>query len=150
MTDRTRLSYCLIGIPIVLLVLVLAMPTIFGALLGYPLGIRIAATVAMLIIPGILMGMPFPLGLSVVSQFGQSIIPWVYGVNAVASVLGTILVILVAMRLGFTVAIAGASVLYMTALILLWPLLSRSSTRLSSASANSQPHHRQPTHISSN
>ena len=114
-----------------LLVLVMTMPIIFDVLLGFPLIVRVGATVGLLTIPGVLMGMPFPLGLSVVSQFGDSIIPWVYGVNAVASVLGTILVILVAMKLGFTVAIVLASVLYLAALILLLPLLARSSTSLS-------------------
>lgn len=123
---RTRVAFCLIGIPAVLLVVLLSMPTIFDAMLGQTLGIRVAVAVTILFIPGFLMGMPFPLGLSVVSQFGQSVIPWVYGVNSVASVLGAILVILIAMKLGFTVAIVAAAILYAAALALIWPLLSRS------------------------
>jgi hypothetical protein len=80
--------------------------------------VRIAVTAVLLAVPGVLMGMPFPLGLSLASRTSTEIVPWAWGINGAASVLGSILVIFVAMGLGFGVAIGAAAGLYVIALLL--------------------------------
>ena len=121
--DRVKLGLPLVGIPVVLLFLLLILPPVIDALLGAPFSVRVLASVGIVALPGIFMGMPFPLGLAVVSRLSQAVIPWAWGINGVASVLGTILVIVVAMSLGFTWAIGVAAGLYLAALLLLWPVL---------------------------
>ena len=41
-----------------------------------------------------------------------ALVPWVWGLNGVFSVLGSALVIVVSMQAGFTAALAGAALLY--------------------------------------
>lgn len=124
LSERSKFGLCLLGVPVVLLVLVLVLPALLDGLLGASFSVRVIASVAIVALPGVLMGMPFPLGLSVVARLSQAVIPWAWGINGVASVLGTILVIVVAMSLGFTWAMGVAAGLYLAALGLLWPVLS--------------------------
>ena len=62
------------------------------------------------------MGMPFPMGLRRVQQFGQGIVPWAWGVNAVMTTLGSILCVLISMGWGFSVAISAGAAVYLIAL----------------------------------
>jgi hypothetical protein len=76
---------------------------------------RILVT-ALLILPlGFFMGMPFPKA----TRRVRELIDWGFAVNGAASVLGATLVLLVAFRYGFTVALAGAAGVYLLA-YLVW------------------------------
>ena len=59
-----------------------------------------------------LMGMPMPSGLRLLAVRGPDLVPWAWGVNGVASVLGSILAIILAMELGFTGVLAIAAGVY--------------------------------------
>ena len=122
-SQRGKLGLCLVGIPVVLFVYLLILAPLMDAFLGAPFSVRVFVTVVLMAIPGVFMGMPFPVGLSVVSRLSQPVIAWAWGINGAASVLGSILVIFVAMGLGFTWALGVAGGLYLAALGLLWPLL---------------------------
>jgi hypothetical protein len=58
------------------------------------------------------MGMPFPLGLQLVSDRQSSYIPWVWGVNGVASVIAPILGSLLSVCLGFRMLMVLSALLY--------------------------------------
>ncbi len=58
------------------------------------------------------MGMPFSLGLRMISDFAPAAIPWAWGINGCASVISSILAIILAMFLGFTFVIFCALFLY--------------------------------------
>lgn len=137
-TQRGKLGLALVGIPATLLLLVLILPPLLDALLGMPFSVRVAASVGIVALPGVLMGMPFPLGLSVVGRLSQAAIPWAWGINGVASVMGAILVIFVAMSLGFTWAIGLAGGLYLAALVLIWPVLGRAASESIESLAESE------------
>lgn len=51
--------------------------------------------------PAFFMGMPFPLGLKMLSISNESQIPWAWGVNGVFSVISAVLATIVAVELGF-------------------------------------------------
>lgn len=83
--------------------------------LGLPFRIIIAAV---LIFPlGFFMGMPFP---KAALRVGE-LIDWGFAVNGAASVLGSVLVLMVAFTWGFSAALALAAVTYLAAYALLAP-----------------------------
>jgi spermidine synthase len=79
----------------------------------------VALTVGTLGPVGFLMGMPFPLGLRLLDRVGPEwaqLVPWVWGINGAASVLGSILAISVAINLGFRVTMLVGLCMYAAAL----------------------------------
>jgi len=81
-------------------------------LMGLSLPMRWLVTAAGLLPLGILMGMPFPTGLRLVERMDESIRPWAWGVNAFATVIGSMLCVLVSIHAGFTTALAAAMGIY--------------------------------------
>jgi hypothetical protein len=67
----------------------------------------------MLIAPaGIFMGMLFPLGIKLVDEHAPNLIPWVWGINAYATVIGSIISVMIAINLGFTAVFVIAAGTY--------------------------------------
>lgn len=81
------------------------LPNLFRFLIGYDFIIRVIAA-AMLILPlGFLLGIPFPSGIRLLKQKEKGfLIPWMWGINGAASVLGSVLAVAVAIMAGFTSA----------------------------------------------
>ena len=104
-----------VGIVIWLLIDIFALGFITSALIHLPMFAR-AAIVAILVFPlGFFMGMPFPKGTMRVGE----LIDWGFAVNGAASVLGSMLVLLVAFAYGFTVALILGGLIYLCALALM-------------------------------
>jgi hypothetical protein len=80
--------------------------------LSHPL--RAAAAVVMVAPLGLLMGMPFPAGLRQVQGFRPELAPWAWGVNACATVLGSVLCVLISSLSGFNVVLLLAAGIYLT------------------------------------
>ncbi|HEX4337601.1 MAG TPA: hypothetical protein VH062_16925 [Polyangiaceae bacterium] len=87
----------------VLLVAGLVTPSIVHALAASATGARIAAVAAMLLPMGFFMGLPFPLGLRAAEE-NPSLVPWLWGINGAASVLCSVLAIVVALGAGISAA----------------------------------------------
>ncbi|MBW1691523.1 MAG: SAM-dependent methyltransferase [Deltaproteobacteria bacterium] len=85
---------------------------ILKALLSYPLAIKGIAAVILLGPLAFFMGMPFPVGLQLVSDTQSSYIPWVWGVNGVASVIAPVLGSLLSVCLGFHAVMLISVLLY--------------------------------------
>jgi len=66
---------------------------------------------------GLLMGMPFPLGITLTNQVSQRLIPWVWGLNGYATVIGSVLCVILALSFGFKVVIFIACGIYLTVLV---------------------------------
>ena len=120
---RARLAVGLLGAPAAVVVLLLVQSPLFDALLGASLGTRVAVTACTMAVPGVLMGMPLPTGLAAVSSVSRHFVPWAWGINGAASVIGAVLVVFVAMALGFTWAVVIAAALYVAALAAISPVL---------------------------
>jgi SAM-dependent methyltransferase len=96
----------------VLGVYALVLTPIFHTLLGLPLTVRIVIAAILVAAPGLLMGMLLPTGVRVANRMGSSIVAWGWGLNGGASVIGSVLAILLAMNAGFTVSLALGIVVY--------------------------------------
>lgn len=94
-------------------------------LVGLPLAYRLLISAFLLSPLGFLMGMPFPTGLrafagSNKSQvFRDSTIEWAWAMNAAASVLGSVLAMVIAIQFGLGVTLACGAIAYVSAWLLL-------------------------------
>ncbi|MCZ6599017.1 MAG: hypothetical protein O7B99_15375, partial [Planctomycetota bacterium] len=97
--------------------LALGLEPLVDALLPLPLPLRILASVAVLAPLNFLMGMPFPLGLARLKTLVPELVPWALAANGGASVVGSILCIVLAMESGFRAVSLAALAFYLLALV---------------------------------
>lgn len=90
------------------------LPLLLDGLLGLGLAAKVIMA-ALLVVPlGFAMGFPFPLGIRLLKESGmEKLVPWVWGINGIASVAGSALTIIVAITLGFTAALFFGAVGYL-------------------------------------
>jgi hypothetical protein len=84
-----------------------------------------ALVVAGLLLPlGMLLGVPLPSALARVHARAPARIPWLWGINSAASVLGSITATMISMSFGITASLMTGAACYAAAL-LIWPRLTR-------------------------
>ena len=88
------------------------LPPLFDWLQPLPQAVRIMVAVALIAPLAFFMGMPFPLGLGVVSERAPALVPWAWGINGCASVMSAVLATVLAIHIGFTGVVAAALLLY--------------------------------------
>ena len=88
---------------------------LFMAFLGYPAWTKVGLTLFLLMPLGLLMGMPFPLGIRVIQNRTDGIIPWVWGLNGGASVLGSVVGMILAMNFGYNATLLTGLGIYLIA-----------------------------------
>jgi predicted membrane-bound spermidine synthase len=105
----------LIGAGLVLISLAVAFlyPSLLQAFLGLSLPGRALVAVALMAPVGFVLGMPFPVGLSVLAKSNPQSIPWAWAMNGYATVVGISSAALIAMRTGYTMLILMSLVVYM-------------------------------------
>jgi hypothetical protein len=85
-------------------------------MLYLPLTVRLLVTPIILTPLGLLLGIPFPLGIRMLSDSDKGLVPWAWAVNGCASVLGAILSTIIALFFGFTRVFHLASFAYIAGL----------------------------------
>jgi hypothetical protein len=116
-------------VPLVLVIVTLAadvffLPSRLVALVGLSFGLRLVVSGVLLIPLGFVMGMPFPTGLRALAsapapEFPASpdnAVEWAWAMNAAASVLGSVLAMLIAIQFGLNVTLACGAAAYLLAL----------------------------------
>ena len=93
------------------------LPAALPALAAWPDTARIALSVALIFPLGFAMGMPFPLGLAALDASAPLLVPWVWGINACASVVSAVLATLLAIHFGFNFVLLWAVALYLLAAV---------------------------------
>jgi len=93
----------------------LLLPAITAAIGLYPLATRIVFSAVLVMPAGILMGIPFPLGISLLHTAAPRLIPWAWAVNGCFSVLAPILAIMLALSAGFQFVLFFGSSMYLLA-----------------------------------
>ncbi len=78
--------------------------------------LRVGASILALGPLAFCMGMPFPLALSRVGLLSPRLVPWAWGVNGCASVVGPVLALILGLHLGLTAVVGVALGLYATTL----------------------------------
>jgi hypothetical protein len=80
--------------------------------LPFPFPLKCIVVVILLAPLALFMGMPFPIGLQLVSNKVSSYIPWVWGINGVASVIAPVLGSLLSVCVGFRMLMGISLLLY--------------------------------------
>ena len=65
---------------------------------------------------GMCLGVFFPSGLTLVSRVDARLVPWALGINAICSVLGSVLAMCIGLIAGFNGALAAGLLCYLLAL----------------------------------
>lgn len=107
------------GIGFLSLLYVLLLPVLFDWLVQMPIWFKIPVTVLLIAPLAFLMGMPFPIGLGMLSDRLPAWIPWAWGINGCASVVSAILATLMAIHLGFVAVVITAVLAYLLASLVL-------------------------------
>jgi len=85
---------------------------IFSYYLRESLAWRILIAILVLAPLGVVLGTFFPLGIRVVERADRRLVPWAWGINGLASVVGTICSVMLAMAYGFTAVMVIATAIY--------------------------------------
>jgi hypothetical protein len=101
----------LLGLISALIVIhVVLLPWLLSAAIGLPFPIKLVLGGVVLAPLGFLMGMPFPTGLRLVKT-----VEWAWALNAAASVLGSVMAMIIAIHFGLTATLLCAAVAYLLA-----------------------------------
>ena len=106
-------------VPLIVLTLIataFVMPVLFSVALGLTLLWRVALAVVLLAPLGILLGMPFPTGLRIVSEEASALVPWSWGVNGFFTVIGAVTAQALGMSFGFKTVLLVGALCYLIAL----------------------------------
>ncbi len=100
------------GIVLITVIYTLMLPPLFSAWAGWPDAGRVAISFVLIAPLAFCMGIPFPSGLQLVSDRYAAMVPWAWGINGFASVMGASLATFTAIHLGFRVLVWSAALLY--------------------------------------
>jgi hypothetical protein len=95
-------------------------PAFFAYWLGSSAVWRYALTVALLFPLGLVLGVFFPAGITLVRQHNELLVPWAWGANGAASVVGSILSIVLALSIGFQGVLYVAGLVYLAGIAALF------------------------------
>jgi hypothetical protein len=110
------LPFVLLGVAALIALSILVLPPVFYGLVHLATPWRVLITVVALGPLGLALGMPMPTGIRILAATAPGLIPWAWGVNGAASVLGSVGAIAFAMVTGFDQALLVAAALYLAAL----------------------------------
>ena len=95
-------------------------PSVIHHFLGKSLSVRAAISILLVSPLGFLMGVPFPMGIEIVSRKNPSMVPWMWGINGGTTVLGSIMAIMIAIACNFTTVLLLAGAGYLVAFAVLY------------------------------
>ncbi len=98
-----------------IIVVFVATPLVSWAI-PFSRAVRIAVAVAALVPIGVLLGVPMPAGIRLLSARAPQMVTWAWGINGALSVLGATLAIFIAMNWGFRITLLSASGSYLVGL----------------------------------
>ena len=107
------------------------LPVLTDALLGWPLGPRVAVAFVILAPLGLCLGAFMPLGLGAVAGLTEhkgEYVAWGWAVNGFASVIGSVTTTLAAMMFGFRVVLVAGLLIYLVAMAALRSLTRQAAT----------------------
>ena len=90
---------------------------LFHALIGLVLPLRIVIASLLVFAPGLLMGALLPSGVRRANALHPGLVPWAWGLNGAASVVGSILAMTVSMNFGFTTSLFVGIAIYLLGMV---------------------------------
>jgi spermidine synthase len=132
---RWRVESRLAWLPLILIVAaillyVFILPELLNALVGLPFAAKLLVSAGLLAPLGFAMGMPFPTGLRALAippgraltasrnEVNENAVEWAWAMNAGASVLGSVLAMVIAIEFGLNATLACGAAAYLLAVVL--------------------------------
>ncbi|GAB4116328.1 MAG: hypothetical protein Kow00103_11900 [Candidatus Caldatribacteriota bacterium] len=118
--DFINILKIVIGLLFLFLILYqFVLPYFFSTTLKYALYLRIFITIFLISPLGFLMGIPFPLGIKLLSSYreGKEIIPWLWATNNFCSILSSVSAVIIALSFGFKTVNLLAGLIYLAGLL---------------------------------
>ena len=104
------------GIVLLTLLYTALLPPLFSAWAGWPDAARVVVSFVLIAPLAFCMGIPFPSGLQLVSDRYAAMVPWAWGINGFASVMGASLATFTAIHFGFRILVWTAAAVYVLCL----------------------------------
>ncbi len=128
MSDPLRVWVPLLAVVAVLVAYVWLLPQLLPRLVGLAFSVKLLVSGLLLVPLGFAMGMPFPSGLRALARDSVAVstgntVEWAWAMNAAASVLGSALAMVLAIRFGLNVTLACGAAAYLLATALTRRLL---------------------------
>ncbi|MGZ8541336.1 MAG: hypothetical protein ACXWV6_11845 [Chitinophagaceae bacterium] len=120
---QLKRSQLQIILPAIIMLLILYSFFLFAFLqniAGFAITLKLVISLIIIAIPALLMGMPFPLGLRLLSGIEEKNIPWAWGINGCMSVISASLAALLAVEIGFTLVMLLAALAYAICLVAMY------------------------------
>lgn len=114
---KIKIVFIIIGVYSILLGLL--NPLIFSSLAGMGITVRVLISVLLIFPLGFFMGMPFPIGISLIRDEENRYIPLAWAVNGFFSVIGTVMAMILAMITGFKIVFIISGIFYLSAMIII-------------------------------
>jgi len=112
--------FCALGVAGATMILSNAVDALKTAMPLMGLPARCLVSAALLLPLGFLLGVPFPSGMRLFAQRRASSLPLVWGLNGVASVVGSLCAAMLAKNWGFSQTLALGAFVYLIAALILW------------------------------
>jgi hypothetical protein len=106
----------LVGVAALVTVYAFGLSPFFQACVGFPRPARLLLAATVLAPLGVALGAPMPSAIRLLNRAAPRAVPWAWGVNGAASVLGSVGALVVALLAGFDRALLLAAVAYLLAL----------------------------------
>ncbi len=113
-----RIQIAVLAVIVIGLIEITLLAVSFNWLVGFSRPARILLGLAITAPPAFFMGMPFPTALKQLHIHSQALVPWAWGVNGFASVVGAVLGTFLAISVGFTTLTLIALTCYFLAAII--------------------------------
>ena len=125
---KTIIAVCC-GITAVLLLYAYSLDSLLTLVGMAPYGVKVLACLALLFPPAFLMGFPFALGMSTLSELGkEEFFVWAWGINGSFSVVGSAMAPLLAVSFGLSSTLFVSAAAYLAALVSFRGLQSRDAS----------------------
>jgi len=115
-----RLWWPILAITLILALYAAVLPTLWNRLFGAPFAAKVVISALVLAPLGFLMGMPFPSGVRRLAndrRQSDHSIEWAWAINGGASVLGSVLAMVIALEFGLTMTLVSGAAAYLLALV---------------------------------
>ena len=117
---RRTTQFVLLGVAAVAVLGIVALPVVIRSAISATHTARIALTVILIAPAGVLMGMPLPAGIRLMTVNHSALVPWAWGMNGALSVIGATLAVFIGMNWGFSVTLMTGAAIYTAAAVLLY------------------------------
>jgi hypothetical protein len=109
---------------------VFVIPKLFSEFISISFPARVLMAIVFILPAGFFMGIPFPTALSWTSRHYPEFVPWAWGINGYATVIGSVLAVILALYFGFQAVLWISVAIYVIGYIAISPLISREARGL--------------------